>query len=101
RVDLGPAPGATAPARLTPPGAEQLADHELGVQRAAYGEHFPGGPQHLGKQCVGRWIRGPGGAAGTAGRGPGALAPGVLTPASGWLATAALGGHSSSFADLG
>jgi len=39
---------------LRPPGAEQLADHELRVQRAAHGQQLAGRPQHLGEQGVGR-----------------------------------------------
>ena len=48
------------PARpvLAPPGAEQLADHEFGVQRAAHGQQLAGGTQHLGEQGVrGRDVR--------------------------------------------
>jgi len=41
-------------APLTPPRPEQLADHELGVQRAAYGQQLAGGPEHLGEQGIGR-----------------------------------------------
>jgi hypothetical protein len=39
---------------LPPPGAEQLADHELRVERAAHGQQLTRGPQHLGEQGVGR-----------------------------------------------
>ena len=53
---------------LAPPGAEQLADHELGVQRAADGEQFPGRPQHLGEQRVGRRPARPARRGGEAGR---------------------------------
>ena len=44
-------PGAAAAAgtavpvrRLAPPGAEQLADHQLGVERASHGQQLPRGP---------------------------------------------------------
>ena len=55
-LDSGATPGTTrAPAGLvTPPGAEQLADHELGIERTAHGEQLAGGAQHLGKQRVRR-----------------------------------------------
>jgi hypothetical protein len=39
---------------LTPPRPEQLADHQLGVERAAHGQQLAGGAQHLGEQGVGR-----------------------------------------------
>jgi 5-oxoprolinase (ATP-hydrolysing) len=41
-------------ALLTPPRSEQLADHELRIQRAAHGQQFAGRPEHLGEQRVGR-----------------------------------------------
>ena len=47
-----PPPGSGA--LLPPPGAEQLADHELRVERAAHGQQLTGGAQHLGEQGVGR-----------------------------------------------
>ena len=58
-LDIGPAapemPGAgPAATLLAPPGAEQLAHHELGVEWAADGEQLPRGPQHLGEQCIRR-----------------------------------------------
>ena len=37
---------------LAPPGPEQLADHQLGVERAAHREQFPGCPEHLLEQGV-------------------------------------------------
>jgi hypothetical protein len=43
------------PARsLAPPGAQELADHQLCIQRAADGEQLPGCAQHLGEQRIGR-----------------------------------------------
>ena len=78
-LDVGPAaPGlAHAPAAglLAPPGAQQLGDHQLGVQRAAHGQQLAGGPQHLGEQRVGRG-RGQAGPMALAGR------PGVPGPVS-------------------
>jgi hypothetical protein len=58
-LDVGPAaagmPGTgPAAALLAPPGAEQLAHHQLGVERAADGEQLSRGPQHLGEQRVRR-----------------------------------------------
>jgi hypothetical protein len=41
-------------AALAPPGAEQLADHEFRVERAAHSEQLARGAQHLGEQGVGR-----------------------------------------------
>ena len=46
--------GAPAAAALAPPGAEQFADHELGVQRAAYGQQFARRAQQFGEERVGR-----------------------------------------------
>jgi hypothetical protein len=53
------AAGAAGPAvpprpALPPPGAEQLADHQLGVERAAHGQQFAGGAEHLREQRAGR-----------------------------------------------
>ena len=57
-LDVGPAAAGRAhpgPAGLlAPPGAEQLADHQLRVQRAADGQQLAGGAQHLGEQRVRR-----------------------------------------------
>ncbi len=59
-LDIGPAaqsapPSPPRPGRaLSPPGAEQLADHQLGVERAADGEQLPRGAQHLSEQRVRR-----------------------------------------------
>jgi 5-oxoprolinase (ATP-hydrolysing) len=53
-LDRGGAPAARPGTPLPPPGAEQLADHELGVQRAAHGQQLAGRPKHLGEQGVGR-----------------------------------------------
>ena len=39
---------------FTPPGAEKLAHHQLGIQRAADRQQLPGSPEHLGEQRV-RW----------------------------------------------
>jgi hypothetical protein len=50
----GGAPAACPGAALAPPRPEQLADHELRVQRAAHGQQLPGRPQHLGEQRVRR-----------------------------------------------
>ncbi len=50
-LDLGPAAcvaGGVA-ALLAPPGPEELADHQLGVQGAAHREQLTGGAQHLGE----------------------------------------------------
>ncbi len=77
------APGAAGvPLRpaLPPPGAEQFADHEFRVERAAHGEQFARGAEHLGEQGVGRGHVGTSSpaVAGAAllpwGRGPAALA---------------------------
>ena len=46
--------GAPAAAALTPPGAQQLADHELRVQRAAHRQQLPRRAQQLGEQRVRR-----------------------------------------------
>ena len=54
-LDVGRPVGAAGAA--APPGAEQLAHHELGVERAAHREQLPRGPQHLGEQRVRRWRR--------------------------------------------
>jgi hypothetical protein len=43
------------PEALAPPGAEHLADHHFGVERAAYGEQFAGGVQHVLEHRVRRW----------------------------------------------
>jgi hypothetical protein len=53
-LDRDRSPAAHAGAALRPPGAEQLADHEFGVQRAAHGQQLAGGAQHLGEQGIGR-----------------------------------------------
>ena len=59
-LDVGTAPGRSpaAPAArsrmLAPPGSEQLAHHQLGVERAAHGEQLPRRPQHLGEEGVRR-----------------------------------------------
>ena len=46
--------GAAAAPALPPPGAEQLADHELGVERAAYGQQLTRRAQQLGEERVRR-----------------------------------------------
>ena len=47
-------PGLPAQARPprpgAPPGAEHLADQQLGIEGAAHGQQFAGGAQHLGEQ---------------------------------------------------
>ena len=54
-------PASRARGALAPPGAEQLADHQLGVERAAHGQQLARGPEHLGEQRVGRRRCGRGG----------------------------------------
>ncbi len=78
----------SAHATLTPPGAEQLADHELGVQRAADRQQFPSRAEHLGEQRVRRLDSAAGGRSWT----PAAAAGG--------LATSALRAHPDSLSDL-
>ena len=46
--------GAPAAATLAPPGAEQLADHELGVERAADGQQFARCAQQFGEERIRR-----------------------------------------------
>jgi hypothetical protein len=46
--------GAPAAAALPPPGAEQFADHEFGVERAADGQQFTRRAQQFGEERVGR-----------------------------------------------
>ena len=53
-LDRGGAPAARPGGSLPPPRPEQLADHELRVERAAHGQQLAGRPQHLGEQGVGR-----------------------------------------------
>jgi len=45
---------APAAAALAPPGAEQLADHEFGVQGAAHGQQFARRAQQFGEERIGR-----------------------------------------------
>jgi hypothetical protein len=79
-LDVGPAAARRAhsgPARLLPPpGAQQLAHHQLGVERAADGEQLARGPQHLGEQRVGRRPGQAGRAVPVAGRSGAARSPG-------------------------
>ena len=42
------------PGLLSPPGAEQFAHHQLGIERTAHGQQFPRGPQHLREERVRR-----------------------------------------------
>src|SRR5579859_867692 len=76
---------------LAPPGAEQLADHELGVERAAHREQLPRCPQHLREQGVWRWIGQPGRTGDPAVAGAASTSAGVLA--------AALRTHPLSFPD--
>src|SRR5947207_2758499 len=46
--------GTAAAAALAPPGAEQLADHELRVERAAYSQQLARRAEQFGEQRVGR-----------------------------------------------
>ncbi len=96
-LDVGPAPRTAPTTLLAPPGAQQLADHELGVERATDCEQLAGGLEHLGEQGV--WRR-PGEA-----RGP--VAPSrpwsglaLLPPVACGISTSTLGAHSPSFADF-
>jgi hypothetical protein len=45
--------GAAAAAALPPPGAEQLADHEFRVQRAAHGQQLARRAEQFGEERVG------------------------------------------------
>src|SRR5215467_14461977 len=76
---------------LTPPGPEQLADHQLGVERATHREQFPRGPQHLREQGIRRGV----------GQPCRARYPAVTRAASacGGVPTAALRTHPISFPD--
>ena len=46
--------GAATPAALAPPGAEQLADHEFRVERAAHGQQLARRAEQFGEERVGR-----------------------------------------------
>ena len=84
--------GAGARLALSPPGAEQFADHQLGVERAAHREQLPRGPEHFREESIRwrSWKRGrPGDPAVT-----GPAASGRSIPA------AALRTHPPSFPDL-
>ena len=77
-----------AHAALAPPGAEQLAHHELGVQRAADGEQLPSRAEHLGEQRVRRLDGAAGGHSW------------IPAAAAGGLAASALRAHPDSLSDL-
>jgi len=72
------------PVPLAPPGAEQFADHQLGVQRAAHGQQFTRRLQQLTEQRVGRVSSD--------------IAP--CWPAGGLAATTAARAHADSLSDL-
>ncbi len=83
--------GRVARRLFSPPGAEQLAHHQLSVQRAAHRQQLTGSPEHLGEQRV-RW-------SGTGEHRTGPLPSAWVARPAGGLSSSALRAHMDSFPD--
>jgi hypothetical protein len=88
--------GRAARRPFSPPGAKQLAHHQLSIQRAAHRQQFTGSPEHLGKQRI-RW----GGTelSSTGEHRTGPLPSAWVARPAGGLSSSALRAHMDSFPD--